>query len=214
MAALAGLIAGLEVVDGESDDSSSESDVEEEFVTKLFGERNYDLSEDKYSEMRNIKEALKRIWSLIERNGDNGRLDSSFPYMKTKDVKYHRYSRKDYWLCFLNHFYCESLKNYGITITPRDKSVMKEREKKIGLSTPHRTGPKGWFNRLCFGVRIETKVKIDDVEVFFDDKNYYPFLSSKDTFADRFQALMFEFGGLDCHPKMNFAELGERCPHT
>ena len=215
MADLVNTMANLKV--GDNDSSDDEEVIP--FTRKLFAEDTYNelLQRNENFEMLKIKEALIEIWRLIELNNENStrhESDSVFPYKTKKDTSKSRYVRKDYWLCFLNQFFCASLVNCEITITRTDKELMKNRETQIGLTTTQRNGDDGWFNRLCFGVRRVTNVQVDLIPVVFDDKDYQPFLSSRDTFSERFQALMFDLVDLDCHPRMNYAALGAQSPHT
>jgi hypothetical protein len=184
---------------------------------KLFCEDTFDAileTNEKY-DMLKTKEALKEIWRLIDLNSSNDfeREELTFPYKTTKDRSKTLYTKKDYWLAFLNQFFCASLENWDIKIKNSIKLELKARDDEIGLTATQRNGDNGWFNRLCFGVKEDTKVDIKGVRIFTHNKDYQPFLSSSDTFADRFQALMFEYVDTDCHPKMNFATPGSPSPY-
>jgi hypothetical protein len=216
MANLVNTMANLKVGDNDSSDSDDEKVIP--FTRKLFAEDTYNnlLQRNENFEMLKTKEALIEIWRLIELNNENSRYeaDSVFPYKTKKDASKSHYVKKDYWLCFLNQFFCASLDNWNISINETDKELMKIRESQIGLTPTKRNGDDGWFNRLCYGVRRVTNVQVDLIPVVFDDKDYQPFLSSRDTFSERFQALMFDLVDLDCHPRTNYASPGDHSPYN
>jgi hypothetical protein len=216
MAELENRMANLKVADGDSSDSDNEDYIT--FDRALFNEDTYTEilnSSDDYYDMIAVKNALTTIWSGIERNALNNSVGKlSFPYKSKKDVSKSHYKKKDYWLSFLNQFFCASLIELDITLNEKDREVLKERESQIGLTSTQRNGNDGWFNRLCFGVKIETNVVIEGKPVLFDDEDYQPFLSSRDTFEERFKSLMFDLVDLDCHPSMQFALPGARSPYA
>jgi hypothetical protein len=171
----------------QNDDSSDSDDEEVILILRLlplYSKDTYDVSlqSNEFYEMRMTKKALNEIWRLIKLNPENNKA-----WMDDPDVK-----KKDIWVCFLNHFFYASLNRCDIEIED-NMDLLLEHEEKIGLKSSNRTGKDGWFNRLCFG-----------------DKDYQPFLSSRDTFAERFQALMFDLVDLDCQPKMDYAALESR----
>jgi hypothetical protein len=162
----------------------------------------YDLSllSDDYFVMQTTQTTLKEMWRLIVLNPENKTTWAAYD----PDDRFTPFLKMDFWECFINHFFCASLNYWGIEVEC-DNDTMLKIEDNIGFKSSFRTGKDGWFNRLCFGVEIKTSVMINDRPVIFNDEDYQPFFSSRDTFAERFQALMFDLNDLDCDPPMNFA---------
>jgi hypothetical protein len=217
-------------VDDASSDSDSDSD--SDYVKYIpFNRQLFDGPEDiskllegidEFTQLLALKEALVEIWRLIELNPANNTVSETFPYKTMKDASKSHYKKRDYWLSFLNQFFCASFESWQHDLDDNEdfkkgfeevKQVMINREVEIGLTTTQRNGRNGWFKRLCFGVKLETGVVIDNVPIFIDDKDYQPFLSSRDSFAERLQAMMFDLIDLECYPGMNFAYQGATSPY-
>jgi hypothetical protein len=209
-------------VDGDDSSDSDDYPLDYPFTRTLFTEEKYNIIDDNvavYDYLFAVKKSLMEIWRLIELNPENNREVETFPYLKKKDASKSHFPKKDYWLSFLNQFFCASFDSFENNFDEHfkqgmeeDKQAMIVRELQIGLTTKQRNGVKGWFNNLCRGVKLETGVQIGDKPIFFDDEDYLPFKFSRDSFEDRFQALMCDFGHFD--PCVVFAKPGTRSPYS